>query len=119
MSGDNVGFLCCYFNDNGVNPMHDEFFAPMGPEAPAIREVARGKATDVTVFLHNHGSPSSFHRPKYVPLDLQSDSRPILRPFNTLSRRTTSPLESPRGFRGEWRSISRVQSLERGVPRER
>ncbi|MHC4208035.1 MAG: MGH1-like glycoside hydrolase domain-containing protein, partial [Planctomycetota bacterium] len=30
MAGDNVGFLGCYFNDKGINPMHDEFFDPMG-----------------------------------------------------------------------------------------
>ena len=29
MLGDNVRFLGCYFNDAGVNPMHDEFFAPL------------------------------------------------------------------------------------------
>ena len=34
MAGENIGFLGCYFNDAGINPMHDEFFAPMSPEAP-------------------------------------------------------------------------------------
>lgn len=84
MTGDNVGFLGCYFNDDGVNPMHDEFFAPMGPEAPAILETARREAPDVTVSLHSHGYPPTFHRPKYVPTDLQSDSRSIHRTYNTL-----------------------------------
>lgn len=83
MTGDNVGFLGCYFNDDGVNPMHDEFFAPMGPEAPAILEMARREAPDVTVSLHSHGYPPTFHRPKYVPMDLQSDSRSIHRTYNT------------------------------------
>jgi hypothetical protein len=41
MVGPDVGFLGCYFNDAGVNPMHDEFFAPMGPEAGAGRGVLR------------------------------------------------------------------------------
>ncbi len=51
MAGDDVGFLGCYFNDKGINPMHDEFFAPMGPEAPAILKVAREEGPDLAVSL--------------------------------------------------------------------
>lgn len=84
MTGDNVGFLGCYFNDDGVNPMHDEFFDPMGPEAPAILETVRQEAPDVTVSLHSHGYPPTFHRSKYVPTDVQADSRAVHREYNTL-----------------------------------
>ncbi len=41
MRGDQVGFLGCYYDDAGVNPMHDEFTRPMGISAPAILDVAR------------------------------------------------------------------------------
>lgn len=51
MRGD-VGILGAYFNDDGINPMHDEFFAPMAEETKAIVQVARQEAPDITVSLH-------------------------------------------------------------------
>jgi len=54
--GPEIGWLGCYFNDEGINPMHYEFFAPMGPEAPAILKVALQEGPDVAVSLHSHGS---------------------------------------------------------------
>ncbi|UCF14690.1 MAG: hypothetical protein JSW59_14850, partial [Phycisphaerales bacterium] len=75
MVGDNVGFLGCYFNDEGINPMHDEFFAPMGPEAPAILKVAAEEGPDLAVSLHSHESKPALLRPAYVPLEQQEDIR--------------------------------------------
>ncbi len=49
--GPEIGWLGCYFNNDGINPMHDEFFAPMGPEAPAILKVAMEEGPDVAVSL--------------------------------------------------------------------
>jgi hypothetical protein len=71
MVGDNVKFLGCYFNDAGVNPMHDEFFAPMGPEAPAILKVARDEGPDLAVSLHSHEAAPTVLRPAYLPLEAQ------------------------------------------------
>lgn len=73
MRGDNVGFLGCYFDDDGINPMHDEFTDPMGPEAPAILRVARDEAPDLAVSLHSHQRPPALLRPAYVPLEVQAD----------------------------------------------
>ncbi|KPL10094.1 MAG: hypothetical protein AMS26_21940, partial [Bacteroides sp. SM23_62] len=50
----NVGILGAYFNDDGINPMHDEFFSPMAAETAAILEIARTEAPDMTVSLHSH-----------------------------------------------------------------
>jgi len=75
MAGDNVGFLGCYFNNAGINPMHDEFFAPMGPEAPAILKVAREEGPDLVVSLHSHESNPAVLRPAYVPAEIQQDMR--------------------------------------------
>jgi hypothetical protein len=61
MIGD-VGILGAYFNDNGINPMQDEFFNPMAKETKAILELARLEAPDITVSLHSH---------EYLPLVLQ------------------------------------------------
>jgi hypothetical protein len=71
--GPKIGFRGCYFDDLGVNPMHDEFFAPMGPEAPAILAVARREGPDVAVSLHSHANPPEILRPAYVPLEIQQD----------------------------------------------
>jgi hypothetical protein len=77
MVGDNVGFLGCYFNDQGVNPMHDEFFAPMSTEAPAILKVAKEAAPDLAVSLHSHESKPALLRPAYVPIELQEATREL------------------------------------------
>lgn len=71
MRGPNVGFLGCYFNDAGVNPMHDEWFAPMSEESEAILRVAREEAPDLVAVLHSHKAPPNVLRPAYVPLEIQ------------------------------------------------
>ena len=77
MVGDNVGFLGCYFNDRGINPMHDEFFAPMGPESAAFLKVAREEGPDLAVSLHSHESKPAVYRPAYVPAEIQQDIRSL------------------------------------------
>ncbi len=73
MVGPDVGFLGCYFNDEGVNPMHDEWFAPMGPEAAALLDLARDEGPDLAVSLHSHQAPPALLRPAYVPLEVQAE----------------------------------------------
>jgi hypothetical protein len=73
MRGPNVGFLGCYFNDAGVNPMHDEWFAPMSEEAPAILRAAREEAPDLVAVLHSHKTPPAVLRPAYIPLEVQEE----------------------------------------------
>lgn len=70
-TGPEIGFMGCYFDDAGINPMHDEFFAPMGPEAPAILKVALEEGPDLAVSLHSHESRPVLLRPAYVPLEEQ------------------------------------------------
>ena len=77
MAGDDVGFLGCYFNDKGINPMHDEFFAPMGPEAPAILKVAAAEGPDLAVSLHCHENKPAVLRPAYVTVEVQQDIRSL------------------------------------------
>ncbi|WP_137290795.1 M14 family zinc carboxypeptidase [Natronorubrum halophilum] len=101
MTGDNVGFLGCYFNDDGVNPMHDEFFDPVGVEAPTILGTVRREAPDVTVSLHSHGYAPTLHRPKYVPLELQAASRSINRTYNALLADHDIPRLYPHDVAGE------------------
>jgi hypothetical protein len=77
MVGDNVRFLGCYFNDAGINPMHDEFFAPMGPESAAFLKIAREEGPDLVVSLHSHESKPAVLRPAYVPTEIQQDIRSL------------------------------------------
>lgn len=77
MVGQNIGFLGCYFNDAGINPMHDEFFEPMGPEALAILKIAKEEGPDMTVSLHSHASKPALLRPAYVTMEKQEDVRKL------------------------------------------
>ena len=73
MVGNNVGFLGCYFNDKGINPMHDEFFAPMSTEAPALLRVAQEEAPDLAVSLHSHNDMPTLIPPAYVPREIKEE----------------------------------------------
>jgi hypothetical protein len=64
MKGD-VGLLGSYFNDDGINIMHDEFFHPMAKETEAILEIARKEAPDIAVSLHSHETPPAIYNPAY------------------------------------------------------
>lgn len=66
-----IGFLGAYFNDEGINPMEDELFAPMGPESQAILRVAQRWGPDLAVSLHSHDGAPKTHRPPYVPRTAQ------------------------------------------------
>jgi hypothetical protein len=94
MVGDNVGFLGCYFNDAGVNPMHDEFFAPLGPESVAFLKVARAEGPDLVVSLHSHESNPAVLRPAYVPVEVQQDIRSLAEECYTLLRQRQLPCGS-------------------------
>ncbi len=66
MKGD-VGFLGAYFNDDGINMMHDEFFNPMAEETRAIMKVAQEEAPDYIAVLHSHGNAPAVLQATYVP----------------------------------------------------
>jgi len=66
MKGD-VGLLGAYFNDDGINLMHDEFLAPMADETKALLRVAREEAPDYILNLHSHGAAPAIIRTAYVP----------------------------------------------------
>ncbi len=66
MKGD-VGLLGAYFNDDGINLMHDEFFAPMAEETKALLRVAREEAPEFLMILHSHGAAPEVLPTAYVP----------------------------------------------------
>jgi len=95
MVGGNVGFLGCYFNNAGVNPMHDEFFAPMGPEAPAFLKIAREEGPDLVVSLHSHESKPALLRPAYLPAEVQQDIQSLARECYALMGKRGLPHDEP------------------------
>ncbi|MGI6454717.1 MAG: M14 family zinc carboxypeptidase [bacterium] len=66
MAGD-VGILGAYFNDDGINLMHDEWFDPMAEETRALLRVAREEAPDYILNLHSHGSNPAILHTAYAP----------------------------------------------------
>ncbi|KRE98467.1 hypothetical protein ASG89_05555 [Paenibacillus sp. Soil766] len=70
-------FLGSYFNDDGVNLMHDNFFAPMARETSALLSLADDEAPDFTILLHSGANnnvhlPPIYHIPKWVMQKHQS-----------------------------------------------
>ena len=63
----NVGILGAYFNDDGVNLMHDNFFASMADETKAILNIARTEVPDICVSLHSQTHPPIILPTSYVP----------------------------------------------------
>ena len=69
--GDEVGYLGCYYDDAGVNPMHDEFFAPMSTTAPAVLKLAQQWGPDLFASLHSCGYPPGLCHPAFTPVEVQ------------------------------------------------
>ena len=61
-------FLGSYFDDNGINLMHDDFFNPWSETTKFLLRIADKHVPDVTSLLHGGGS-SKMHIPKvnFVP----------------------------------------------------
>ena len=66
MKGD-VKILGAYFNDDGINPMHDDFFNPIADETKAILDIARTEVPDITVSLHSHENKPMILMASYLP----------------------------------------------------
>jgi len=59
--------LGAYYNDDGVNAMHGNFFGDMGPETKAILTTCHAEAPDYTILLHSGGDiPTFIQQPWYV-----------------------------------------------------
>jgi hypothetical protein len=65
---DAVDFLGAYYNDDGVNLMHDDQFCPMAEETKAILKLAREEAPECIIGLHGgSNSTNMLLQPDYVP----------------------------------------------------
>ncbi len=61
-------FIGGYFNDDGVNIVHDNFFFPMAEETKAILKVADEYVPDISLHLHGGGNgKNQFYQFDYMP----------------------------------------------------
>ena len=81
MVGD-VGILGGYYNDDGINVMHDDFFAPMAVETKAILDIARTEVPDICVSLHSHQNPPRILPAAYVPWFMKKRVDELTRQLN-------------------------------------
>jgi hypothetical protein len=66
---DHVSFLGAYFNDDGINLAHDDFFGKKAPETQAIFETGDRESPDFTIHLHGGGNViNEVAHPDYMPL---------------------------------------------------
>ena len=78
---DYASFLGGYYNDDGVNMMHDNFFHPMAKETQAILDLCTDEAPDFVLQLHGGDNiPGTFLQPSYVPIEVNQT-------IHTLSKR--------------------------------
>ena len=64
---DYVDFLGGYYNDDGINLMHDNFFRPMARETQAILDLCDSESADWVIHLHGgSNSVNALLQPTYV-----------------------------------------------------
>ncbi len=69
---DAAGFLGAYYNDDGVNLMHDNFFAPMAAETRALLAFCDEEAPECVIGLHGgSNSTNLLLQPAYTPLSVR------------------------------------------------
>jgi hypothetical protein len=78
----NVEILGAYFNDEGINMMHDDFFSPMAEETRAILEIARTEVPDMTVSLHSHENKPRILQSSYQPWFMKQRIDQLIRQLN-------------------------------------
>lgn len=62
-----AGFLGAYYNDDGVNLMHDNFFAPMAEETKALLKLCDEEAPECVIGLHGGSNTTNeLLQPDYV-----------------------------------------------------
>ena len=76
MRGD-VGGLGAYFDDAGVNLMHDEWFDPMSAATRALLRLARREAPDLLLNLHSCAGPPHPQQTDYVPMEIKQRVREL------------------------------------------
>ena len=75
---DKCDFLGGYFNDDGVNIVHDNFFFPMAEETKAILKLADEFVPDITIHLHGGSNNyQQFFEFNYMPRGVKERIRAL------------------------------------------
>lgn len=75
---EHTDFLGSYYNDDGINIMHDDFFSPMAKETELLLRIADEYVPDATVLLHGGSrSPNMLLQPQCVPLYFKQETQKI------------------------------------------
>lgn len=73
-----TGFLGGYYNDDGINLMHDNFFHPMARETQAILDLCDDEAADWALQMHGgSNSVNDLLQPDYVTLECRQAVREL------------------------------------------
>ncbi|MDR1060613.1 MAG: hypothetical protein LBL83_05245 [Clostridiales bacterium] len=84
---DFAGFLGGYFNDDGVNLNHDQFFKPMARETQALFDIAIDEFADCILMLHGGTNSQNALLPTaYAPLEACEALRQLARRCDTKAR---------------------------------
>lgn len=63
-----AGHLGSYYNDDGINLMHDHFFLPMAEETKSLMRLIDDEAPDCVIGLHGGANSTNvLLQPQYVP----------------------------------------------------
>ncbi len=96
---DAAGFLGAYYNDDGVNLMHDNFFSPMAAETKALLRLCDAESPECVIGLHGgSNSTNELLQPDYVPVYIKEA---VHRLAEDLAVRQTS-----RGLRSHVRAVT-------------
>lgn len=71
---DDVGFLGGYFDDGGINLMHDEWWQPMSPVTGPLLKLVLCEAPDLVLNLHSHSNPPAVLEPAFVPASVKAQA---------------------------------------------
>lgn len=81
-------FLGGYYNDNGINLMHDNFFHPMAQETQALLDLCAEEIADYVLHLHGgSNSEGDLLQPSYVPLEINEAIRSLSERCRATGRR--------------------------------
>lgn len=103
----NVGILGAYFNDDGINMMHDDFFNPMAAETKAILDIARDEVPDMTVSLHSHENKPRILQASYEPWFMKERIDQLIRQLNQRYRAEGLPY-----YPSDWLGEPSVEDTE-------
>ncbi len=90
---DVVDFLGCYFNDDGVNLMHDNFFHPMAAETQALLDLCDSESADWIIHLHGGSNANNdLLQTSYVTLECQQAIQELACACDSWARANTDDL---------------------------